>query len=70
MKFALLISTFAVHLAGAQYLVSPPDGGTAAPGASPECSAWVQQSYSLTCEDIEEYFEITEAEFEEWVRNR
>lgn len=68
MRSAILVSTaLAIHFASAQYLVAPPDGGTAAPGASADCSAWVQQSYALTCEGIEAYYGITEANFEAWV---
>lgn len=46
------------------YLVSP--DGTAAPGATEDCSAWVQDSYLLTCAIIEATFGMTEAQFEEW----
>ena len=65
----LLAATLTVHFASAQYLVAVPSGGIAAPGTTADCSAWVQQSYSLTCELIEVYFNITEAEFELWVRH-
>lgn len=68
MKFDLsLLTFFVVHYANAQYLVPPPDGGTPAPGASTDCSAWVQQSYEMTCEIIEVYYGITQANFEKWV---
>ncbi|KAJ4424542.1 hypothetical protein N0V82_000866 [Gnomoniopsis sp. IMI 355080] len=46
------------------YLVSP--DGTAAPGATEDCSAWVQDSNLLTCAIIEASFGMTEAQFEEW----
>ncbi|KAF5869956.1 uncharacterized protein Bfra_010101 [Botrytis fragariae] len=59
MKLFLLTTWALSSLLGA----SP---GTAAPGASEDCSAWVQQSYSLTCADIEAYYGITEVEFEAW----
>jgi hypothetical protein len=67
MTFFLPISSaLALPLVGA-YLVSPP--GPAAPGTTADCSAWAQQSYSLTCLDIETYLGITQAEFEAWVSN-
>jgi hypothetical protein len=47
------------------YLVTPP--GAAAPGSTADCSEWVQQSYSLTCAIIEEFYGLTAAEFEAWV---
>ena len=50
------------------YLVSP--DGTAAPGTISTCSDWVQALYALTCALIEEYFEITAANFELWVNIR
>ncbi|OOQ86417.1 hypothetical protein PEBR_21486 [Penicillium brasilianum] len=46
------------------YLVSPP--GTAAPGTTDDCSGWIEYSSSLTCALIEQYFGMTEAEFEAW----
>ncbi|KAL4744688.1 hypothetical protein BDW72DRAFT_199341 [Aspergillus terricola var. indicus] len=46
------------------YLVSPP--GTAAPGTTDDCSEWIEYSSSLTCALIEQYFGMTEAEFEAW----
>ncbi len=65
MKFSsLALSALALRAAEA-YLVSP--DGTAAPGASKDCSAWVQDSYLLTCAIIEEYYGMTEAEFIAWV---
>ncbi|KAI0903549.1 hypothetical protein F4823DRAFT_269713 [Ustulina deusta] len=64
MKFSsLALSALALRAAEA-YLVSP--DGTAAPGASKDCSAWVQDSYLLTCAIIEEYYGMTEAEFIAW----
>ncbi|KAI1127539.1 hypothetical protein F5Y10DRAFT_191562 [Nemania abortiva] len=64
MKFSgLALSTLALRAAEA-YLVSP--DGTAAPGASEDCSAWVQDSYLLTCAIIEEYYGMTEAQFIAW----
>jgi hypothetical protein len=61
---SFISSTIVLPVVGA-YLVSPP--GTAAPGTSSECSKWVEYSSSLTCALIEEYYSITEAEFEAWV---
>lgn len=55
----------ALALRSAQAYLVPPDG-TAAPGATEDCSAWVQDSYLLTCAIIEESFGMTEAQFEEW----
>jgi hypothetical protein len=60
----VFFAALAAHQAQA-YLVAPP--GTPAPGATEDCSAWVQQSYDLTCDTIEEYFGMTAAEFEAWV---
>lgn len=60
---AWALSALALRSAEA-YLVSP--DGTAAPGATEDCSAWVQDSYLLTCAIIEESFGMTEAQFEEW----
>ncbi|KAK1766314.1 hypothetical protein QBC33DRAFT_542494 [Phialemonium atrogriseum] len=59
----LLSSVFALHLAEG-YLVSPP--GTPAPGAAADCSAWVQNSYSLTCDIVERFFGMSLAQFEAW----
>ncbi|KAL6230022.1 hypothetical protein BDW75DRAFT_234733 [Aspergillus navahoensis] len=53
----------ATSRAGA-YLVSPP--GTAAPGTTEDCTQWVEYSSGLTCELLESYFGMMEAEFEEW----
>ncbi|KAI0476852.1 hypothetical protein F4859DRAFT_65195 [Xylaria cf. heliscus] len=64
MKFSsLALSALALRTAEA-YLVSP--DGTAAPGASEDCSAWVQDSYLLTCAIIEKYYGMTEAQFIAW----
>jgi hypothetical protein len=49
----------------AGYLVSPP--GTAYPGASTDCSGWVESTTGLSCADVEETYYITESEFETWV---
>jgi hypothetical protein len=49
----------------AGYLVSPP--GTAYPGASADCSGWVEGTTGLSCADVEEAYYITESEFESWV---
>jgi hypothetical protein len=65
MKFTHLFWQLqATSLVGA-YLVSPP--GTAAPGTTEDCTQWVEYSSGLTCELLETYFGMTEAEFEEWV---
>lgn len=64
MKFSsLALSALALGAAEA-YLVSP--DGTAAPGASQYCTAWVQDSYLLTCAIIEEYYGMTQAQFIAW----
>ncbi|KAF2634390.1 LysM domain-containing protein [Massarina eburnea CBS 473.64] len=64
MKLTSLIhSAFALHAAEA-YLVAPP--GTPAPGATQECSDWVQQSYGLTCAIIEKFYGMTEVQFQAW----
>tara|TARA_R110002060_G_scaffold42483_11_gene53932 strand:+ start:352 stop:567 length:216 start_codon:yes stop_codon:yes gene_type:complete len=71
MKFTIpILAAVEFSVPTTQYLVSPPDGGIAAPGASADCSAWVQQAYSLSCGDIEAYYGITEAKFEEWVTSQ
>ncbi|PYI04037.1 hypothetical protein BO78DRAFT_450237 [Aspergillus sclerotiicarbonarius CBS 121057] len=57
---ALLFSS----LAGA-YLVPPP--GTAAPGANPNCSAWIIAGPAVTCALVLEAARISEADFEDWV---
>jgi hypothetical protein len=59
--WALLAVLSLVH----GYLVSLP--GTAAPGTTDDCSEWIEYSSSLTCALIEQYFGMTEAEFEAWV---
>lgn len=64
MKLVYLLSPLAVGQTAA-YLVTP--DGTAAPGADPDCTEWVQDSYALTCEIIEAGFGITEAQFVAWV---
>jgi hypothetical protein len=63
----LLVSIFVIPFVEA-YLVSPP--GVAAPGADADCSEWVEQSYGLTCAIIEEFYGMTEAQFEAWVSKR
>ncbi|KAH7120729.1 hypothetical protein EDB81DRAFT_914530 [Dactylonectria macrodidyma] len=64
MKLAhLFASSLAVELVGS-YLVTP--DGVAAPGSNTDCSAWIQASYLMTCEIIELYYDLTEAQFEEW----
>lgn len=60
-----ILSFFSVVRPLTAYLVAP--DGTAAPGASTDCSEWVQDSYDLTCAIVEEFYGITEAEYEEWV---
>ncbi|TVY43656.1 LysM domain-containing protein [Lachnellula subtilissima] len=69
MKIAVLILvTLAFNFAGAQYLISPPNGGFISFCHLPFTgyNTWVQHSYSLTCKDIEVYFGIKEAAFEKW----
>lgn len=63
-SFGLLTAVLAFRLTFA-YLVNPPD--TAAPGATSNCSGWVQQSYDLTCELIEKLYGITEVQLASWV---
>ncbi|KAJ8121084.1 hypothetical protein ONZ43_g2376 [Nemania bipapillata] len=59
------LAVFASALGLAQsYLVAPP--GTPAPGAISSCSEWVQQSYVITCDIIEQFYGMTAAEFEAW----
>lgn len=50
------------------YLVSP--NGTAAPGSAEDCSNWVGYEKDMTCQMVEVLYEITAAEFEEWVINK
>lgn len=65
MKYiSLLYSALGFNLAAA-YLVTPP--GTPAPGATEDCSGWVQDSYGLTCDIIEEFYGMTADQFEAWV---
>lgn len=47
------------------YLVTP--DGVAAPGSNTDCSAWIQASYEITYEIVELYYDLIEAQFEEWV---
>ncbi|KAL6867810.1 carbohydrate-binding module family 50 protein [Trichoderma novae-zelandiae] len=61
--FSFLSAALAFSLADA-YLVSPP--GAAAPGTTSSCSGWIQMSYALTCEIIEQYYGMTEAQFVSW----
>lgn len=66
MKFLrVLSSALALRLAEA-YLVAPP--GPAAPGASSQCSAWVESSYGLSCEIVMRFYGLSLAQFIEWVR--
>lgn len=65
MKLLHLISSVLFFSQARAYLVSPP--GAAAPGATAECSEWVQESYSLTCTIIEEFYGLTVAQFQAWV---
>ncbi|KAI1131229.1 LysM domain protein [Nemania abortiva] len=60
---ALALSTLVIPWVEA-YLVSPP--GTPAPGATADCSAWVQDSYGTTCTIIERIYGMTEAQFLSW----
>ncbi|PWY70846.1 hypothetical protein BO94DRAFT_609132 [Aspergillus sclerotioniger CBS 115572] len=48
----------------AAYLVTPP--GTPAPGSTEDCSYWIAYIEHATCELIEEVYQITAAQFEEW----
>ncbi|KAJ8069030.1 hypothetical protein OCU04_002704 [Sclerotinia nivalis] len=61
--FHLTSYALSLHLVGA-YLVTP--DGPAAPGSTSACSEWVEQSYDITCAIIEEFYGLTEAEFEAW----
>ncbi|KAI3329474.1 LysM domain protein [Ustulina deusta] len=64
MKFlAFALSSIVLPSTGA-YLVSPP--GTAAPGATAQCSAWVQASYGVTCEIIERVYGMSEDQLISW----
>lgn len=65
MNLFSFLTLFLVARPLAAYLVAP--DGTAAPGASTDCSEWVQDSYDLTCAIVEEFYGITEAEYEQWV---
>lgn len=47
------------------YLVSPT--GVAAPGSSEDCTLWYLYQEGSTCEAVEVLYEISAAEFEEWV---
>jgi hypothetical protein len=47
------------------YLISP--NGTAAPGSAEDCSSWFGYEKGVTCQMVEVLYEITAAEFEEWV---
>ncbi|PNY28156.1 LysM domain-containing protein [Tolypocladium capitatum] len=62
--FSLISAALALRLVDA-YLVSPP--GTPAPGATKDCTGWVQQSYGLTCATIEKFYGMSTAQFEAWV---
>lgn len=65
MKFlAFALSSIVLPSTGA-YLVSPP--GTAAHGATAQCSAWVQASYGVTCEIIERVYGMSEDQLISWV---
>ncbi|KAK7961078.1 hypothetical protein PG988_012292 [Apiospora saccharicola] len=62
----LITSTYyalALGLADA-YLVAP--DGTPAPGAASSCSAWVQNSYALTCDKITTILGMTQEQFKSW----
>ncbi|ETS06285.1 LysM domain-containing protein [Trichoderma reesei RUT C-30] len=61
--FSYLSAALALNVADA-YLVNPP--GAAAPGTTSSCSGWIQKSYGLTCEIIEQYYGMTEEQFESW----
>ncbi|KID91348.1 LysM domain-containing protein [Metarhizium guizhouense ARSEF 977] len=60
---ASILAVLAASLAEG-YLVSPP--GTPAPGATKDCSAWVQQSLGQTCASIESAYGMSSAKFQEW----
>lgn len=65
MKFISSISLALAAQLSSAYLVSPP--GTAAPGATNECSKWTEDTNGLTCDILVEYYGFTLAQFEEWV---
>lgn len=60
-----LLAALAAPQIAAGYLVSP--SGTAFPGASSDCSAWVYGTSSLTCTEIESENGITLTQFATWV---
>ncbi|KAJ5939135.1 hypothetical protein N7466_002269 [Penicillium verhagenii] len=60
----LLAAVLAAGQIASGYLVAP--AGTAFPGASSECSAWVYGSPSLTCAEIESEYDITLTQFATW----
>ncbi|KAK7918376.1 hypothetical protein PG985_010250 [Apiospora marii] len=60
---ALTYYALALGLADA-YLVAP--DGTPAPGAASSCSAWVQNSYALTCDKITTALGMTQDQFQSW----
>lgn len=64
MKLSHTLAPAVLFRLASAYLVSPP--GTAAPGASDRCSAWVKASYGLSCEIIGRFWGMSQAEFEEW----
>ncbi|EEQ32195.1 LysM domain-containing protein [Microsporum canis CBS 113480] len=64
MRLFTLFFTSLIFRQAASYLVSPP--GTPAPGATVECTDWVQQSYGLTCAIIKQFYGMSAAQFEKW----
>lgn len=63
---AWILSALSLPLGqAAAYLVTP--DGTPAPGSTEDCSYWIAYIEYATCELIEEVYQITAAEFEEWV---
>ncbi|KAK0385665.1 hypothetical protein NLU13_6842 [Sarocladium strictum] len=64
MKLIHLLASSLAFQCVESYLVTP--DGVAAPGSNTDCSSWIQASYEMTCEIIELYYNLSEAQFEEW----
>ncbi|KAF1819303.1 carbohydrate-binding module family 50 protein [Dissoconium aciculare CBS 342.82] len=63
LSFVLLLQTIIAGQVGC-YLVAPP--GPPAPGSDPGCTMWFQDSYGLNCSIVEQYYGLTESQFEAW----
>ncbi|KAL6891177.1 hypothetical protein HDV57DRAFT_484731 [Trichoderma longibrachiatum] len=64
MKASSFLSVVLAFSLADAYLVNPP--GAAAPGTTSSCSGWIEKSYALTCEIIEQYYGMTEDQFVSW----